>query len=102
MSQLLHEMSLIVFNLLSAREQKKIHFIRVRDTGRASLRIPTDAPYNFGVNQTWLASNRDDPRYHGLLLDWGKWPNPEGFETNALAAGEQLQVDLENNDASEN
>jgi hypothetical protein len=47
-------------------------------------------------------SNRDDPHYHDLLLDWGKWPNPEGFETNTLAAGEQVQVDAENNDASDN
>ncbi|KAJ6487293.1 hypothetical protein DFH09DRAFT_1339528 [Mycena vulgaris] len=72
MSAPLHDLSSIAFDLLSEVERKKIQLIRVHDTGRASLRIPEIAPYNFGINQEWLQANKTKPENTRLLSDWGR------------------------------
>ncbi|KAJ6590800.1 hypothetical protein B0H10DRAFT_1960964 [Mycena sp. CBHHK59/15] len=77
----LHDLSTIASDLLSENERQKIQLIRVPDTGRASLRIPVIAPYNFGINNEWLQTNKLKPENTRLLSDWGKHPDPEGFGT---------------------
>ncbi|KAJ7812205.1 hypothetical protein B0H14DRAFT_2220097, partial [Mycena olivaceomarginata] len=79
MSKLLHELSVTAFDLLCPGNKKKFRLVRVRDTGRALSDIPAVAPYNFGINATWLALNRNNPQYCGLLNDWGTHADPEGF-----------------------
>ncbi|KAJ7668842.1 hypothetical protein B0H17DRAFT_1335884 [Mycena rosella] len=45
---------------------------------RPSDRIPTYAPYNFGVCLKWLEENRSVPAYRNKLKDWNAWPEPAG------------------------
>ncbi|KAJ7429871.1 hypothetical protein B0H11DRAFT_1631203, partial [Mycena galericulata] len=64
---------------LSPREKKNIKYIRVRDTGRSSTRIPKLAPFNFGLSKPWLDRHRFDPQYTTLLADWDNHKSPVGF-----------------------
>ncbi|KAJ7812475.1 hypothetical protein B0H13DRAFT_1926102 [Mycena leptocephala] len=87
MSDALHEMQSIAFDLLTPTQKKGIHYERIRGTGRQSLRVPDRAPYNFGINMAWLDKYKDHPDYSALLEDWGKYPDPEGFGAS-LGTGE--------------
>ncbi|KAJ7449386.1 hypothetical protein B0H11DRAFT_1928731 [Mycena galericulata] len=102
----LHEMSVIAFNLLSPTEKKKLKSTRVRNTGRASPRIPEVAPYNFGINQTWLAANKKDSINRNLLVDWNTYADPEGFGANKQVAevniAEPIIVEPELREGGEN
>ncbi|KAJ7920130.1 hypothetical protein B0H13DRAFT_1454608, partial [Mycena leptocephala] len=82
MSDAVHEMTMIAFSLLGEQERKRIQYTGVRNTGRVSSRIPETAPYNFGINKTWLEMYKDHPDYRHLLVDWDTYPDPEGFGTN--------------------
>ncbi|KAJ7875749.1 hypothetical protein B0H14DRAFT_3436995 [Mycena olivaceomarginata] len=86
--------------LASSGNKKKIRLVRVRDTGRAPSDIPAVAPYNFRINATWLALNRDDPQYGGLLDDWGTHADPEGFGGSDAGENEteQVQINADIND----
>jgi hypothetical protein len=87
MSDALHEMQSIAFDLLTPTQKKGIHYERIRGTGRHSLGVPDRAPYNFGINMAWLDKYKDHPDYSALLEDWGKYPDPEGFGAS-LGTGE--------------
>lgn len=88
----LHDLSTIASGLLSENERQKIQLIRVPDTGRASLRIPVIAPYNFGINNEWLQTNKLKPENTRLLSDWGKHPDPEGFGTRRRGVEGEMVV----------
>ncbi|KAJ7751790.1 hypothetical protein DFH07DRAFT_960848 [Mycena maculata] len=90
LSGALQELSAIAFGFLTQNEKKKIQYIRVRDTGRASSRIPEIAPYNFGINPAWLEANKEKPEYVHLLVDWGTYKDPEGFGTNKRVIEENV------------
>ncbi|KAJ7885513.1 hypothetical protein B0H14DRAFT_2338696 [Mycena olivaceomarginata] len=100
MSKLLHELSVTAFDLLSPGHKKKFCLVRVRDTGRAPSDIPAVAPYNFGINATWLALHRNNPQYGGLLKDWGTHADPEGFGGSEAGENEteQVQINADIND----
>ncbi|KAJ7811972.1 hypothetical protein B0H13DRAFT_1666467 [Mycena leptocephala] len=85
MSYAVHEMAMIAFSLLGEQETKRIQYNRVRNTGHVSSRIPETAPYNFGINKTWLEMYKDHLDYRPLLVDWDTYPDPEGFGTNKRA-----------------
>ncbi|KAJ6561301.1 hypothetical protein B0H10DRAFT_2240029 [Mycena sp. CBHHK59/15] len=88
----LHDLSTIASGLLSENERQKIQLIRVPDTGHASLRIPVIAPYNFGINNEWLQTNKLKPENTRLLSDWGKHPDPEGFGTGRRGVEGEMVV----------
>ncbi|KAJ7729849.1 hypothetical protein DFH07DRAFT_1066112 [Mycena maculata] len=67
------------YDSLTAKEKSNIKYIRVRGTGQSSSRIPTKAPFNFGISKPWLEKHQFDPRFQDLLADWGHWPDPAGF-----------------------
>ncbi|KAJ7923883.1 hypothetical protein B0H13DRAFT_2266897 [Mycena leptocephala] len=87
MSDGLHEMQNIAFDLLTPTQKIIIQYERVRGTGRQSLRVPDRAPYNFGINMAWFDKYKDHPDYSALLEDWGNYPDPEGFGAS-LVTGE--------------
>ncbi|KAJ7258647.1 hypothetical protein C8J57DRAFT_984726, partial [Mycena rebaudengoi] len=89
MSEVLHEMVEMWFNALAPKEKKKIHYKRVRGTGRSSARIPDIAPYNFGINRAWFDTYKNDPHYGPLLANakWDTFKDPEGFGSNKEAVG---------------
>jgi hypothetical protein len=95
----LHELAQIAFNLLPAKDKKNIRYERVRGTGRVSSRVPTIAPYNFGINKTWLEMYKDDPEYKHLLADWGSYDDPVGFGTNKEMANAEAGSTDHNSDA---
>ncbi|KAJ6540383.1 hypothetical protein B0H19DRAFT_1077795 [Mycena capillaripes] len=78
----LHELAKTAFNAFSEKEKKKIHYTRVRGTGRTSSRIPLIAPYDYSINQTWFNTYKLHPDYRHLLGDWGNFPDPQGLGTN--------------------
>ncbi|KAJ7046029.1 hypothetical protein C8F04DRAFT_1387707 [Mycena alexandri] len=77
----LHKLAVLSVSLMTDNQRKKIRYTRVRGTGRTSSRIPDIAPYNFGIDKTWFETHKEDPNCQHLLVDWGKWPGPEGFGT---------------------
>lgn len=82
MSNLFHELFKIWFNASTKQQKNKITFIRVRNTGRPSRRIPAVAPYNFGISSPWLDRAREDPANTVLLHGWGTFKNPPGFDAD--------------------
>lgn len=80
MSKMFHRLHQIYSDSQSKRDKNKIVFVRVRNTGRRCRRIPAVAPYNFGIADGWLEQARCDPENVPLLVGWGTFENPAGFE----------------------
>ncbi|KAJ6620917.1 hypothetical protein B0H10DRAFT_2432638 [Mycena sp. CBHHK59/15] len=80
MSKMFHRLHQIYLDSQSKRDKNKIVFVRVRNTGRRCRRIPAVAPYNFGIAHGWLEQARCDPENVPLLVGWGTFENPAGFE----------------------
>ncbi|KAF8155120.1 hypothetical protein K438DRAFT_1862923 [Mycena galopus ATCC 62051] len=80
-SSLIHEFEEFAF----AQRVERQRYIRV-SLGRSSDRIPNCAPFNFGVLDGWLAANAGKQKNHGMLHDWGRFPEPEGCGIELYAA----------------
>jgi hypothetical protein len=57
-------------------------YYRVQNTGRFADKPPPRAPHNFGISKDWYCKNHQNPRFKALLVDWWKWPGPDGWETD--------------------
>jgi hypothetical protein len=81
---------------LTTREIGNIKYTRVTGTGRKSSRVPLVTPWDFGFSHTWLDEQRTDPKVSPLIADWGKYGNPEGFQSHGaegietVAGGERV------------
>ncbi|KAJ6564364.1 hypothetical protein B0H19DRAFT_1285779, partial [Mycena capillaripes] len=80
-SRMLHDMLSMWDVSLKPKERANIRYIRVRGTNRVSHRVPTIAPYDFGISLDWLEQHQDDALAGPLLKDWNNYGNPDGFET---------------------
>ncbi|KAJ7794261.1 hypothetical protein B0H14DRAFT_3497176 [Mycena olivaceomarginata] len=80
-SRMLHDMQSMWDDSLTAKQRTNFKFLRVRDTHRVSLRVPTIAPFDFGISFNWLDRYQDDADVGPLLIDWNTHGNPQGFET---------------------
>lgn len=78
------ELEVIWWSSLSATQQKKFTTFKVTSTARSSPVPPTKAPYNFGIRQQWMDQHGEE--YSELLADWGQYPDPPGFGSNAEAS----------------
>ncbi|KAJ7018277.1 hypothetical protein C8F04DRAFT_1151973 [Mycena alexandri] len=87
-TETMEELSANTTNVEAITEKTKFTYVRVRNTGRKSSRIPNRAPYNCAIDKDWLAANKDKPAYSDLLSDWGRWDGPEGFGVRGEAEAE--------------
>jgi hypothetical protein len=71
------------FDDLSATEKKKIRYVRVRNTGPLSRRIPDVSPWDFGIAMPWLRENQSLPE-NERLADWGSHGDPPGFNAKFI------------------
>ncbi|KAF7343556.1 hypothetical protein MSAN_01976100 [Mycena sanguinolenta] len=95
MTDALHEMQRIAFDLLTPPQRKKIHYERVRGTGRESERVPERAPYNFGINKAWFDKYKNSEEYATALEDWGQYPDPDGLGTSQQVSEGTGEGDVE-------
>lgn len=77
---------------MSAAQQNNLKYDQVA-TGRCSDRVPTLAPYNFGISREWFDEHRNKTGYRTLLKDWNNFPEPEGCGLPSWAPGENVVVD---------
>ncbi|KAJ6534407.1 hypothetical protein B0H19DRAFT_1272121 [Mycena capillaripes] len=104
MSDDLHDMQKIAFDLLTPQQKKNIRYERVCDMDHRSARIPERAPYNYGIDRAWFDQVKNDPEYFVLFSDWDDFPDPEGFGTNraggavSVGSGAEKNIDDESDE----
>ncbi|KAJ7059204.1 hypothetical protein C8F01DRAFT_274966 [Mycena amicta] len=79
--------------MASLGEKHRMINVRIRSS-RVSNRLPTKAPFNFGINMDWLNEHRSDARYDTAIAtaQWGEWEDPVGFgsKKDVLLESEEL------------
>lgn len=79
MTDILHELSDIWWSVLSEKEREGMGAVRVRATGRSTVKPPALAPFDFGINKEWWTTYKDASEFSTYLLDWNTHGDPQGF-----------------------
>ncbi|KAJ6490143.1 hypothetical protein C8R45DRAFT_803693, partial [Mycena sanguinolenta] len=78
-SDMLHDMLSMWDASLTPKERANMKYLRMRGTHRLSSRVPTIAPYDFGISLDWLKQHQDDTLHGPLLRDWNTYGKTDGF-----------------------
>ncbi|KAJ6459897.1 hypothetical protein C8R45DRAFT_1030089, partial [Mycena sanguinolenta] len=79
-SDMLHDMLSMWDASLTPKERANMKYLRMRGTHRLSSRVPTIAPYDFGISLDWLKQHQDDTLHGPLLRDWNTYGKTDGFD----------------------